>query len=75
MTSLSQNKQDTENALHLSTFSQRIVSNDFKIVLIDYLHQNCHNFPIARPLPVCQMAIHRHFYQDFMTFFFDKSFL
>ena len=26
--------------MHLSTFSQRIVSDDFKNVLNDYLHQN-----------------------------------
>ena len=38
---LSQNKQDTENVVHLSTFSQRIVSDDFKTVLNDYLHRNC----------------------------------
>ena len=42
---LSQNKQDTENVVHLSTFSQRIVPDYFKNALNDYLHQNCPNFP------------------------------
>ena len=31
-------------------------------------------FQVAWPLPVYQMATHRHFYEDFMTFVFDKSF-
>ena len=39
-----QNKQDTEN-VHLSTFCQRMVSNDFKNVLNDYCQQNCSNVP------------------------------
>ena len=41
---LSQNIQDIENIVHLSTFSQRIVSDDIKNVLHDYVHQNCPNF-------------------------------
>ena len=45
MTSKSRNNQDAQNVVHLSTFSQRIVSDKFKNVLNDYLHQNCPNFP------------------------------
>ena len=32
-------------------------------------------FQVAWPLPVFQMAIDRHFYEGFMTFFLDKKFL
>ena len=39
-----QNKQVIENVVHLSTSSQRIVSDDFNNVLNDYLHQNYPNF-------------------------------
>ena len=42
---LSQNKQDTENVVHLSTFTQRIVLHDFKNVLNNYFNHNCQNFP------------------------------
>ena len=73
---LSKNKQDTGNVLHLSNFSQGIVSDDFKNLINDHFHQNClHFFKVALPLPVCQMDTHRHFYGGFMTFFFDKRFL
>ena len=40
-----QSNQDTENVVHLSTFCQRIISDDLKIVLNDYFHQNGRNFP------------------------------
>ena len=40
---LSQNKQNTENVLHLLIFCQRIVSDVFKNKLNDYFHQNCRN--------------------------------
>ena len=41
------NRQDTDNVVHMSTSSQRIVSDYmyYKNVLNDYLHQNCPNFP------------------------------
>ena len=42
---LSQSKQDTGNVVHLSTFSRRIVSDDFKNVSNDYIRHNCPNFP------------------------------
>ena len=42
---LSQNKQDAENDVHLSTSFQGIVSNDFKNVSDDGLYQTCPNFP------------------------------
>ena len=35
------NKEDTENVVHLSTFYQMVVADDFKNVLKDYVHQNC----------------------------------
>ena len=31
-------------------------------------------FQVAWSLPVCQMVANSHFYDDFMTFFFDESF-
>ena len=34
----------------------------------DYFHQNCRIFQVMISLPVCQKVIHRHFYEDFMTF-------
>ena len=74
---LNQNKQDTENVVHLSTLSRRTVSDDVKNVLNDYLHQNCPNSPrkhdhfrFAKRLPIDSSRN-----AMIMTFFFDKSFL
>ena len=42
---LSQNKQDSENVVHFSIFSQMAVADDFINVQNDHLHKNCPNFP------------------------------
>ena len=66
---LSKNKQDTENVVHLSTFSQNIVLDDVKNVLNDYINRNRLNFPGSMPTSGLQMATRRHFLGIFYDFF------
>ena len=67
--------KDRENTMHVSTFSLWIVSDDFKNVLDDYLHQNCPNFQgsmTTSSLPNCNP---KSFLGRFDYFFFEKSFV
>ena len=71
----SQNKQDTENSLHLSAFSKRIVPDKFKNLLNDYLHQNCPNFPGSMTTSGLPNGYQEVFQERFYGFFLWQNFL
>ena len=61
-------KQDTDDVVHLSSFSQMVVSDDFKNVLNYYFYQNGSNFPVAWSLPICKMVANRYLLDDLLFF-------
>ena len=56
---------------------QMIVADDFKNVIIKRSidTRTVPVFQVALALLVCQMVAHRHFYEGFMSFAFDRRFL
>ena len=56
------------------TFVRGLFQMTSKVYLMTSFIRTVAIFQVAWSLPVCYTVAHKHFYDIFMTFFFDKKF-